>query len=146
MSKKFWIIIGIIAVITIAAIFISRKNSSDDSNSSATNGKWDLSKGTWTETQREAALNKLINDWFPNIISKNWDCVKNKNAEKLLNDSISQIWLNVTNHVKSVGKDDSATYLAFPIDVNKGWSDLLENMKINGVYAYALEEAKTKLQ
>lgn len=133
MSKKFWIIIGIIAVITIAAIFISRKNSSDDSNSSATNGKWDLSKGTWTETQREAALNKLINDWFPHIISKNWDCVKNKNAEKLVCDSIYQISLAATKG----GNYD------FPVST---YNDLLSKMKENGVYDLALAEAKQKLQ
>lgn len=153
MKKKIIIIAIILVVAIVAYIFLTKSDETTSENvigagtqSGTTSEKWDLSTGEWTKTQREKALIKLTDDWFPHIISQNWDCVKEKNAEKLLNDSIYQIWLNVTNHVKSVGKDDSATYLAFPIDVNKGWSDLLENMKINGVYAYALEDAKAKLQ
>lgn len=129
MGKKFLIIIGIIAVIAIAVIFINKKSSATVGEKS----KWDLSKGSWTEAQREAALSKLTNDWFPHIISQKWTCVKEKNAEKLVNDSIYQISLAASN---------GAEY-GFPVST---YNNLLTAMKDNGVYDLALADAESKLK
>lgn len=134
--KKFYIIIALLVVIVIAAIIIKSK-SSGNGNGTGTGSQFDMTKGDWTQAQREKALMKLTGDWFPHIISKNWNCVKDKDAVKLTNDAIYQIWLGV----KNAGKNT----LAFPVDAEKGYGDLLENMKMNGVYDIALADAKAKL-
>ena len=131
MNKKVIIIIAAV-VILIAAYFFFFKGEE---------AKWDTTKGTWTAGQRDKALANLTEGWFPHIISKNWECVKQKNAENLVNDAIYQTWVSVTEAVKKNGKSS----IGFPVDVSKDWLDLKAKLQANGVYDYALEEARKKL-
>lgn len=132
--KKIIIIIVAALVICVAAYFFFFKK---DENSQ----KWDTTKGTWTADQRDKALANFTEGWFPHIIAQKWDCVKQKDAEKLLNDSIYQTFLSVQDAVKKNGK----TSIGFPVDTTKTFLDLKAKLQANGVYDIALEDAKKKL-
>lgn len=136
MNKKTkTILIVAIAAVVVWFLFFRKKAEVGTTAADGTQGNaisFENSKG-FTEAQ-VSKLQEKLREWIKYIISQNWDSVKNKNAEKLVTDSLYQISL--------AAKKNPDTYAN--IDFNT-WEDLKQVAEETGIYSVELEYAKTAL-
>ncbi|MDR0941953.1 MAG: hypothetical protein LBM68_06990 [Bacteroidales bacterium] len=133
MNKKTIIIIAVVLVIAAVAFFLLKDDGKTTLKTTSVSEKWDLTEGTWTLAQREAAYEaaaSLVLNLNPGGPWEKWPITNG--YEGAAQTAFYQLWNAKTN---------SGSVYAFPVDANYG-AGFIPALKLNGVYAAVVEFAK----